>query len=78
MVYRSFKSKKVVRSKITPMIGAAMSGHEFKPVIIYKPKKLFKHLIPPIDQSIISCKIYLKQEKNTWPHMAKFKGNKHD
>ena len=27
-------------------------------MIIYKPKKLFKHLIPPIDQSIISCVKY--------------------
>ena len=55
MVYRSFKSKKTVRSKIISMIRAAMSGHEFKPVIIYKDKKLFKPLTPSIDQSIISC-----------------------
>ena len=55
MVYRSFKSKKAVRSKIISMIGAAMSGHKFNHVIIYKDKKRFQRLIPPIDQSIISC-----------------------
>ena len=38
---------------MTYMIGAAMSGHEFKPVIIYKPKKLFKPLIPPIDKKAL-------------------------
>ena len=51
MVYRSFKAKNAVRSKMTYMIGAAMNLHKFKP------------LIQPIDQALISSlKFHAKYE----------------